>query len=306
MAIPFENIPQNLRVPFVYVEITAAAGGVAGAEFRTALIGQRLSTGQVAEAVPTLIGNAPDAATAFGRGSQLALMCAAYRRADRIGELWAVALDDASTATHAENAITVTGPATGAGSVSLYVGGRRIEVGVASGDTAAEIAAAIVAAVNDDDDLPVTAAVAGAVATLTARNGGVAQDLNVQVNFQPDEALPASVTLAFAPAAGTVDPDIADAIAALGDRQYNLIVSPYTDATNMTALEGRTRLALGSDPAERRAGDRGVPRHALGNDRIRQRAGLPPHDDHGPQRDPECHLGIRRGSRRHDCAVGIG
>ena len=245
MAIPFESIPQNLRVPFVYVEITAAAGGVAGAEFRTALIGQRLSTGQVAEAVPTLIGNAVDAATAFGRGSQLALMCAAFRRSDPIGELWAVALDDASTATHAENAITVTGPATGAGSVSLYVGGRRIEVGVASGDTAAEVAAAIVAGVNDDDDLPVTAAVAGAVATLTARNGGVAQDLNVQANFQPDEALPASVTLAFAPAAGTVDPDIADAIAALGDRQYNLIVSPYTDATNMTALEGELALRWG-------------------------------------------------------------
>ena len=245
MPVPFESIPQNLRVPFVYVEITSAAGGAVGSEFRTLLIGQRLATGQIAEAVPALIGNAISAQDAFGRGSQLALMCAAYRRNDRIGELWAVALDDAAGATEAEVTITVSGPATGAGSIALYIGGRRVEAAVASGDTAAEIAQAIVTGVNGNLDLPVTAAVTGAVATLTARNGGTAQDLNVQANFQPDETYPASVSLAFSPSAGVTTPDIATAIAAIGDRQYNLIVSPYIDATSMTALEGELAVRWG-------------------------------------------------------------
>ena len=60
-------------------------------------------------------------------------MCAAYRRNDRIGELWAVALDDAASATEAEVAIVVSGPATGGGSIALYIGGRRLEVAVGIG-----------------------------------------------------------------------------------------------------------------------------------------------------------------------------
>ena len=125
---------------------------------------------------------------------------------------------------------------------------------------------AIVTAVNGDLDLPVTAVVSGATATITARNGGTGQDLNVQSNFQPDETYPASVSLAFTPAAGVTTPDIETAIAAIGDRQYNLIVSPYTDATSMGALEAELATRWGPDAAERWAGHRVVPRHACGDD----------------------------------------
>ena len=233
-AVPFDQLPTNVLVPFVYVEVASAGSAEQRQDYRSLLIGQRLAAGAVAEAVPTLIGTGADADRAFGRGSQLALMARAFRGNNPTGELWCLALDDAAGAVAETHTITATAAATAAGTISLYIAGRRVSVAIANGATVNQIAAAIHAAVTSRDDLPVTSAVAAAVVTLTARNAGASQDIDVQLNFQPDEALPAGVALDVAAGvAGATDPDIADAIAAFGDEQYNLIVSPYTGSATV-------------------------------------------------------------------------
>ena len=71
MPISFDSIPANARVPFVFVEIDSSRAGAGGVDFKSLLIGQRLSTGAVEPGIPTPIANAAAAGAAFGRGSLL-------------------------------------------------------------------------------------------------------------------------------------------------------------------------------------------------------------------------------------------
>ena len=237
--ISFSQVPANALAPFVYVEFDSSRAGATGLAFRSLMIGQRLAAGTQPAERPRVVGNAIDAEVAFGRGSMLAIQCAAFRRSAPLAELWAVALDDATGSTQGLTTVTVTAAATAAGTISLYVAGRLVRVPIASGATISQVAAAIVAAVNADTGLPVTAAAVAAVATLTARNAGLAaSDIDVRVNYQPDESLPTGVALTIAagtPGAG--DPDVQDALDAVADEQFNLIASAYSDATSVATLE---------------------------------------------------------------------
>jgi len=102
-----------------------------------------------------------------------------------------------------------------------------------------DLATALAAAINANTALPVTAASATNVVTLTARNKGTTgNDIDLRLNYNYGEALPAGVAVAVAAmSAGATNPDITTVTAALGDNQYDTIIMPWTDATNLTALE---------------------------------------------------------------------
>ena len=239
MAISFNSVPSGARVPLVYVEFDSSRAGATSGVHRSLLIGQRLSAGTVAEGVPTLVNTVAEAQVAFGRGSMLALMASAFRRQNPFGQMWAVALNDATGGTQAEVTVTVGAASTAAGTIALYISGQRVAVGVASGRSTTQIATAIQDAVDDvGDDLPVTASRSGSVVTLTARNDGAATDLDVRHSYHAGESLPAGVTLAIATStAGATDPDIQDAFDAVAAEKFNLIANPYSAAASMTALE---------------------------------------------------------------------
>ena len=139
--------------------------------------------------------------------------------------------------------ITVSAASTAAGTISLYLAGRRVAVGLSGATTTAAIATAINTAIlaaggAANGVLPVTSAVAGSVVTLTNRNGGASSDIDVRHSYQPDESLPPGVGLAVAAGtAGATDPDITDALDVVEDERYNVIVHPYNAAATMLALE---------------------------------------------------------------------
>jgi phage tail sheath gpL-like len=256
MSIAFSGIPVDIRVPGQYIEFdnSRAVGGLPTIHHKILVIGQRLSTGTVAEAVPTRILSAAQAEQAFGRGSQLASMLAALKTANAYTECWAIALDDDAGGTAATKTITVTGPATADGTISLYIAGRRIQAAGTSGDAQNDIAAALEAAIDLMTDLPVTASVASNVVTLTARNKGVnGEYIDLRHSYQFGESLPAGVALAFA--AGTTgagNPDVADAITAMGSEQYHTIITSLTDSTNLGLIE--TELATRWGPMVQKEG----------------------------------------------------
>lgn len=241
MPISFKQIPSNIRVPLVYIEFdnTRAVQGTPQFMRKILVIGQRLVAGTVAAGVLKRITNDAQPDDFFGRGSMLAEMLHSLRKANRFTETWAVALDDNGAGVAASGTITVTGPAIEAGTISLYVAGKLVEVAVAAADVANDIAAAIGAAVNADTSLPVTAAVNLAVVTLTARHKGlVGNDIDVRVNYQQHERTPKGVALALvAMANGTTAPDLAPAIAAMASEWWNWLVLPYNDAASLTAIE---------------------------------------------------------------------
>ncbi|MEJ1402576.1 MAG: phage tail sheath subtilisin-like domain-containing protein [Candidatus Sedimenticola sp. (ex Thyasira tokunagai)] len=241
MTISMNSIPSNARVPLVYIEFdnSRAVMGTPGIEHKILVIGQRLATGAVAEGVPTRITSADQAEQAFGRGSMLAEMFAGLKQANRYTESWAIALDEDGAGNAATGTLTITGPATASGTLNLYIGGKRIRVGITSGDDSNTIAAAINAAVNADTSLPVTASVVAGVVTLTSRwKGETGNDIDLRLNYYQGESTPAGVAMAIVGmSGGSANPDIATAIAAMGDEWWNSIICPYTDAANLTALE---------------------------------------------------------------------
>jgi phage tail sheath gpL-like len=242
MSVSFSEIPADLRVPLFYAEMDNTAANLAGAAAGRALIlGQRLSTGTVAAGVPTKIGSEGAAVTAFGRGSMLAAMAKAFFAQTLSVELWMIAVDDDGGGTEASGTLTVTGPATAAGTLHIYIGGRRVQVAVADGDVQNDIATAIDAAITADGDVQVTSGVAANVVTVTARHKGtLGDDIDLRLNHfgsAGGEELPAGVAVAVvAMSGGATDPTLTAAITAMGDEEYDYIVTPYTDATNLNAL----------------------------------------------------------------------
>ncbi|MED8996001.1 phage tail protein, partial [Escherichia coli] len=92
--------------------------------------------------------------------------------------------------------------------------------------------------------LPVTAAVAsdGITIELTARNTGEAGNtIDIRLNYlgsSGGESTPDGLTLTItAMGGGTGAPDMADALAAQGDREFDFIVLPYSDTTSLDDMK---------------------------------------------------------------------
>lgn len=243
--VAFAQIPSTIRVPFFGVEFdnSNAVQGPTIKPYKILAIGQRLAAGTVAKHVPTRITSPKQAKTFFGAGSMLAQMLEKLYGANSFTETWGIALDDDPAGVKATGTLTFTGPATAAGVIYLYIGGRRLTVGVAAADTATAIATNVAAAINAATaaaaDLAVTAVAALAVVTLSAKHKCLAGNyIDIRLNANDGEDVPAGTTAAIVPmAAGASNPDIAAAIAALGDTQYDVIAFPYTDAVSLNTLE---------------------------------------------------------------------
>lgn len=252
MTVPFNYIPQNLRVPLFYAEMDNSQANTPGDDSRRALmLGQKLPSGAAGTNQPYIISSVSSAIAMFGRGSMLARMVEKYRAVDTFGELWCIPVAE-PVGTAAGGTITVTGTATASGTLNLYIGMQRVQVPVLLGDTPAVIGAAISAAIMAAPDLPVTAANVTGVVTLTSKwKGQTGNDITMLDSFYGSaggEALPAGVTLAYsAPTltAGTSNPTLTGAISAMGDDEYDFIGHPFTDTVSLDALDAELNDQVG-------------------------------------------------------------
>ena len=245
MAISFNDIGASIRTPGSYVEFDSsrAVQGSPAQPHVALLIGPRLAAGTVAEGVPTLTPSYEKAETFWGRGSILANMAAAFKKANPTTELWSIGIDDA-VGTLGTKTITVTGTATATGTLKLYIEGELIEVAVTSGDANTVVAASIDAAITlalarPGPQLTVTTGVAVGVVTLTARNDGTLGNLvDVRMNYGPtDEDVP-GVSIAIATGVtGATDPAMSVAVTAMGDTQYHTVVSAWAADALLDPLE---------------------------------------------------------------------
>lgn len=253
MSVPFQNIPQNLRVPLFFAEVSNADANSGQQTQRALIIGQITTSGAAAPGIPIISQGPSDAIVQGGAGSQLALMTAAYRNSDAFGEVWYLPLSDAAGALAAAGSITIAGAPTAAGVISLYVAAYEgstglqglVSVPVATTDTPAAIAEAIVAAINANTNLPVTAAVDATTTSkvdITAVNLGAAgNDIDLRLNYQgsaASEITPPGITVTIvAMAGGSTNPSLSAPLANLGDQPYDFIVCPYNDVISLNALQ---------------------------------------------------------------------
>jgi len=241
MSISFNSIPSNLRVPLFYAEFdnSRAVQGLALQTYKGLIYGQKTAAGTATVEVPVLVSSAAQAQTLFGVGSMLHRMFIQWFKNNTTTEVWAIPLADNGAGVAATGTLTVTGPATAAGTISLYVGGQLVQVGVSSGDAQNTIAANINAAINLVTTLAVTSTVATNVVTLTAKNkGSNGNKIDLRLNYQASEANPSGVAVAIvAMASGATNPILTNLISAMGEIQYHIIANPYVDATSLTAME---------------------------------------------------------------------
>ena len=237
------NIPDDFRVPLVIIDIdNSQALDSAPAQSRKIIaIGQQSVTGTATALTSNRITSDGTADQLYGKGSMLAGMLKTLRKANSYTEVWAMGLSDIAAGAAAKSELTVTGPATTAGTLALLVNGVSVQVGVGADDTADTIATAIITAVNKLPDTQVIAALKAASTTsvtLTTNWKGVTGNaMDVRLNYYTGEQTPAGVAVAMtAFTGGTGTPDIAAVVAALGDDWYTDIVFPFNDTQSLNAI----------------------------------------------------------------------
>ena len=240
----FNQIPAALRVPGVYIEFDDRLAGNSAFQGRLLVIGQRLDSGEREALELERVTNAEQAERYYGRGSMLAEMLRHSLNAQPYLETWALPLDDVeegSGGVKSTGKIALAGSASAAGAMVLYLAGYRVRIGVAVGDDGDGIAQALVDAINADSRLPVTATVNATVASevdLECRWAGeTGDDIDIRFAALGEDRIAGVTPTITEMTGGASNPDLVDAIAALGPEQYNWIACPYTDTANLTALK---------------------------------------------------------------------
>ena len=234
--------PAGNLVPGFYAGFDASNANTAVINQQTLIIGQVKSGASIALNTPVVLTSlALGQASTGSAGSMLARMIARYRQGDIYGTTYLGAVADGSGATASTNVATITGTATAAGTLSIYVAGQLASVGVNLGDTASVVATNAAAAINALPSCPATATAASGVLTITAVNLGLASgDIDVRLNYlgaAANQSVPAGITVgAFTFTPGTVNPTLTTLFANLGSMNFDFIVFPYTDATSLNAL----------------------------------------------------------------------
>jgi phage tail sheath gpL-like len=242
MTIPFQNIPQNLRLPLFYAEVNNSQANTNQRNFRGLIIAQILAAGTAVVNVPYISGGVGDAVLKGGPGSMLASMVAAAATADPFGEYWVLPLADNGAGNVATGTFTVTAVATANGTLNLYIGGQLVQVAITTVMTTVTlVAASIVAAVNAAPNICVSAANTAGVVTFTSNHKGLSQnDIDIRVNYRGTaggEFTPTGMTFTIAAmSGGTVNPVLTTAIANLGTQNYDVIINPYNDTTSISAI----------------------------------------------------------------------
>ncbi len=248
MPVSFNSIPADWRMPLYWVEVDPSQAGFPVNRMPSLLVGTMLDTGSATPDVPIPCGSLADARALTGYGSMLDNMAEIFFRNNFAQEMWLLPVVEASGGVKASGTITVTDPPTQAGTLALYVAGRRVQIGVAADDTENDVALSIIAEINADPSMPVVATSPGTdspVVTLTCKwNGVEGNDIDVRFNYGgslASERMPAGLAFTISGsgklAGGTGTPDLSAALAALGDEPYEFVALPFTDSTSLNMFE---------------------------------------------------------------------
>lgn len=253
MSITFEQIPSNTRIPGRYAELNTrlAARGLPASDAVVVILGQKTASGTATAGEMVQVLSDAEAGELFGQGSHLHRMVLAALEANRyMAELHCVPLADDGAGVAAAGSITFAVASLEAGTLTVYIGDDAVEVTVEAADTAAEIATALVAAIGDLPELPISAAVNGGVpekVDITAKNKGL---LGNQLGIETEYSGTGLTRTIVAMTGGLTDPDAQDALDAIFAANVDAVVFPWNNATDLGELV--THLDSVSDGVEQR------------------------------------------------------
>jgi hypothetical protein len=250
-------IPSTERIPGVYQRVQLQRqGGLAPLEQSILLIGYRLAaSASDNDNTAIRITSRSQSQSLFGAGSMLDLMVREAFKSGRLAlfdsvrggppNVYAMPIaGPVAASVAATQTLTLSGTATAAGILVAYIGPETFTVQVLSGETAAEVAAKLEAAIDlRAPEMMFTAGVASAVVTLTARHiGTVGNDL---VSYIDTRDTPGITAVVAAGIAGTGDVDLTTPLSNSLSDDYNAIVVPQFDASTQALLAPHVVTAWG-------------------------------------------------------------
>jgi len=245
------NIPETM-IPGSYTGYNYYAGpnGLPANIQKVLLIGDVSSAGSLAACKPTEVSSEQEAISLAGSGSVLMQMYKAAKKAWKYAQITLLRHAEV-TGSAATWESTLSGTATAAGIVSVIINGQKISVGVAKTDTAAAVATALAAEVNNTPDAPVTAAATTAKVTLTAKClGAYVSDAAGGLNVSVVSEVAGITAGAVSATAGVGVVSLETALAAAFPERFHIIVSSVNDDTNLGYL--KTHLEAAAAPLEQR------------------------------------------------------
>ncbi len=177
---PITGYPSSYRAPFTAVEINFGQGPstAEGAVRSTLYTGPKTSAGNGTVGTVYRITREQDAIDVAGVGSFLHRMCRFHLMVDKNAKLYAMpyAASSGSGVATATGTITITMTSgtnpTATGKLTATVCGEELTVSFKTSDTVTTIGDALAAQINAKVWLPLTAANAGGVVTMTAKHAG--------------------------------------------------------------------------------------------------------------------------------------
>lgn len=164
------GIDPNDPRPGQTIEIRLATGQGSGATGtrKIVFLAQKTSDGSETEnAIDTFIADETDAVARFGTKSEMLTMYRKYAKIDPTAEIYGIAIPAHGSGTASTCTFTFATAATAATTLVIEWAGETTEVAVASGDSAATIAANAEAAGDDQFEWPISFSVASNVVTAT-------------------------------------------------------------------------------------------------------------------------------------------
>lgn len=252
MSIVVEGFADSNKVPGFYGQTVFGAGRSAfgSASMKVLVVGLKTSAGDLtADVDVTEVFTPDDCDLRGGQGSEVARMCrkAMLTKGPRFYMATASAAGGAAAATAT---ITITGTWSTVGTLKFWIGGDLVEVNIPlTATTVTLVAAAIVAAVNANTQLPVTAANLAGVVTLTHKNVGIrgnqlllAQDQSLRPSGMTSTiaggtALYANQLLPFTGGSGVET--MTTLLAALHPLKFDRIAFAQNDATSLAEIEAQ-------------------------------------------------------------------
>jgi len=235
-------------VPGLYADLRFGAGVAtgSGASRTLVLMGNMLSTGsatvdsvEYGPDTAVQLATESDAIALFGSGSELHRM---YRRAagsNPVTPIYAVAVTE-SVGSKASATLTLSGTATSAGSLRVWVCGEFVDVGFITGDGYAAVGDLAVTAINAHAEWPVTAShtTGSASLVLTAKQRGLRGNwlrYGAQVIPSTCGISVSPTSFGFMTGVTTADSNTA-ALATLATKNHYYQVSAAEDVTQFDAL----------------------------------------------------------------------
>lgn len=233
----------RIALPRTSYSITPAETSVGVGEQRVLAVGLMASGTATAGDLVQNIGNDGSEVTIFGY-SQISEMIRNFKKMNEVTQIDAIGIT-APTGSAATSTYSLTGSASEAGEINIYIGSEDFPVNVVATEsmTANDFASAIataVAAIDAVTPLPVTAAAASGVVTFTAKQQG-AQGNTIGIRVDTDNAAPGLTGTLTAMTGGAGTPTLTGLFDVIENTRYQTIIWPFPENTDTVTdlLEAR-------------------------------------------------------------------